>query len=124
MKLAAALTLVAPDAIVSRAGGTGFAAADSDLKRRNQRTEEVKLTDGADILAEARAAEERVHREGGYEIAHKDPGGEVRAIPEVERLIGPEEQYQKAHGEPLGAQACAASDVSQAPGDAPVRAAT
>ena len=104
MKLAAALMLVAPDAIVSRAGGAGFAAADSDLQRRHERTDEIELTDRADILAETRAAEECVHREGGHEITYKNPGGEVRAVPEVERLIGPEEQDEKADGEPLGAQ--------------------
>jgi hypothetical protein len=76
---------------------------DPDLERRHERADEIELTDGANILTEARAAEERVHSEGGYEITQEDPGGEVRAIQEVERLIGPEEQDEQAHGEPLAA---------------------
>ena len=53
LKFAATMMLVAAQAIVRRAGGACLRPADLDLERGNQRTEEVKLADRADVLAEA-----------------------------------------------------------------------
>ena len=79
MKFAATLMLVAAHTIVSCAGGADLAAAGCDLQRRNERTDEIELTDRADVLAEARAAEECVHGEGSHEITYEKPRrGEMR----------------------------------------------
>jgi len=51
---------------------------------------EMELTDGTNVFAEAGALEEAVDRESGGEVAQDEPSGRSRAVPEAESLIGPE----------------------------------
>ena len=69
----------------------------------------MELPDGADVLAEAGAAEQRVDDEGADEVGDDDPGGPERAVPQGERFVGPEEERQQNDGQPLRSQRPAAS---------------
>ena len=75
-----------------------------DLQRRDQRLDEVELADGAEVLAEGGAAEEAVDRRRPRRSSRRDPGRPPRAVPEGERLVGPEEQGDQDHRQPLAPQ--------------------
>src|SRR5262249_50789946 len=59
-ELTPSLVRTAADAVVRRATGTRLGLAHLHLERRDERLHEVKLTDWADVLAEARAAKQGV----------------------------------------------------------------
>jgi len=89
------------NAVLRGAGRTDGGVAHLHLQRRAERLHEVELTDGADVLAERGAAEDGVDGERSREEAQRDPGGPPRAVPERERLVGPEEEQQERHRRPL-----------------------
>ena len=64
----------------------------------------MELPDGADVFAEAGAAEQRVDHEGADEVGDDDPRGPERAVPQCERLVGPEEERQQNNSQPLRSQ--------------------
>src|SRR5262249_15182980 len=88
-QLAAALGVVAADAVVGRAGPADVRIANLHLKRRDERVNKVELTDGADVFAEARAPEQAVNQERCDEISNHNPCRPPRAVPQAERFIGP-----------------------------------
>ena len=93
------------------------------LERRDERAHEMELPDRADVLAEAGAAEQRVDDEGADEIGDDDPGGPERAVPQRERLVGPEEERQQDDGQPLRSQRRGASGAWRVRDGVPARAA-
>ena len=104
VELASALLGVAAQAIVRDAGGADTPLLQPHLERRDERAHELELPDGADVLAEAGAAEQRVDDEGADEVGHDDPGGPERAVPQRERFVGPEEERQQNDSQPLRSQ--------------------
>src|SRR5262249_54989279 len=101
---ASTLVLVSADAIVSCAGFTDRRLADGDLQRRDERVDEMKLADRADVFAEARAFEQKVDGDGRGEIADDDPGGGAGAIPKRESFVGPEIDDEQGRGDPFRAE--------------------
>src|SRR5258708_7816702 len=65
---------------------------------------EMKLADGADVLAEACALEYDIDRECGDKIAEDNPRCGARGVPQRERFIGPQVNCQQSRSDPFGAQ--------------------
>ena len=91
-------------AVLGRARRTHLLAPHLHLEGRAQGVDEVELADRADVLAEGRALEDAVHHEGAGEEGEHQRRGQEGTGPQVERLIGEEEQQQQADGEPLPLQ--------------------
>ena len=75
-----------------------------DLQRRDQRAEEVELTERADGLAERRAAKDRIHGECDHEIGQHDPCREPGAGPQAEAFVDEEESQHQRRCQPFVAQ--------------------
>ncbi len=104
LQFAAALLLVAANAVACRARIARSHAANLQRRRRDQRADEVKLPNRADVLAEAGAAKEAVHQECRANVRNQQPRRTGRAVPQSEPFIPQKERQHQPDADPLHAQ--------------------
>ena len=81
LQLASALRLVSSKTVMRFTRAADSKIADAHFKRRNQRLEELILTDGTDKLAEARSRKETVNDDCRREVTNYQHRGGARVIP-------------------------------------------
>src|SRR5205823_2544104 len=91
LQLAAGDAVAAADAILRPARRANGRVPRLDFQRRGQRLHEIELTDRADVLAEGGAAEQAVDDEGRGEVTQGEACRPPRPVPEVQRLVSPQE---------------------------------
>ena len=109
------------DAVVRGAREAGVGVADAHLQGRDGGGHEVELAERADPLAERGVLEHGVDGEGGGEIGDDEPGRPPRRAPQVEQLVGVEDEHEEPQRQPLGAQPAgpAQDRFEEAPGERP-----
>lgn len=90
--------------IVRFARGAGGGLADFDFERREERSEEIKLADGANEFTESGSFEKGIEKESTEKISDDEEGGGGGAIPPREGFGGEEEETEESEGEPFGAE--------------------
>src|SRR6266403_4504892 len=81
LQLASALLCVSANAVIRLTRAANCKIANTHFDRRNERLNELILTDRTDILAEAGAREETVNDDRGCEITDHQRGRGSWAIP-------------------------------------------
>ena len=92
------------DAIRRPARSTRLAFDDAQFGRRHRRGHEVELADGAEVLAERRALENRVDDDGEAEVAEHEPRRRARLRPQIEQLVREQHEDEQGEAQPLAAQ--------------------
>jgi hypothetical protein len=104
IEFAATLMAIPSDAVMGCACGAYALAPGDQLERRDERADEVELPNGANVLAETRAAEQSVHQEGRNKVGEQYSGSTLRHIPDRPFLIRPEKDKHERGADPLPAQ--------------------
>ena len=104
IKLAAPVAFIASNAVIGSAAVTGIHRANAYLQGRSHGLDEMELSDRTEILAEGGAAEEGIDHHGQNKVGNDDPGRPPWGVPEAEGFVGPDEQNEKSHGQPLASE--------------------
>ncbi len=92
------------NAVQGMATRTNILVPHLHFEGRKRGGHEVELSDGTNKLAERSVLEKAVHHEHGHEVGEDQPGCPPGRGPQIEQLIGKEEQHEEDDRKPLVAQ--------------------
>ena len=94
----------AANAVLGMAARADILLAHLHFERRKCGSHKVKLSDGANELAERSVLEKSIHHEHGKKVGHNQPGRPPRRRPQIEQLVSKQDQDEKTNRKPLIAQ--------------------
>src|SRR6516164_2253554 len=100
-RLTSPLLLIATQAIVGLAARADLRLPDFYFERRNQRRDELELTDRTNVFAETCPPKESVQNKRRHEIAQNEPRRPNRLVPQAEGFVGPEENNEQTDSQPF-----------------------
>ena len=100
-QLTSALRRVSAKAVMRLTRAANVEVANTHFDGRNQRLNKLILTNGADVLAEARTFKETIDNNRGCEVSYDQHGRVTRVLPQAQRFVGPEKEQEEGDRDPF-----------------------
>ena len=101
LQFASTLLVVSLKAVMRLTRAANCEVANTHFNRGYQRLNELILTDGTYVLAEARTFKETINNDCGCEVTYHQHGRVTRALPQAERFVSPEEEQEQGDRDPF-----------------------